>query len=101
MNKDNDNNISYFVLTLVGFIGIIIGCILGYLDCKNEYKNKKFEYPTPVEKERIDTLYIVRDSLINNVKYLDSIKHDTITKVYNLNDSTTVQLFFKLVSNKY
>lgn len=79
-------------------IGFFIGAAIGYLDCKHEYNNKKPDVPTPVEKEVIDTLYLTRDSLIYRTKYLDSIKYDTIEKVYKLNDSNTLHLFLQLVS---
>lgn len=74
-----------------------LGYTWGYFDAKTKY-NHKIDIPTPIEKEVIDTLYITRDSLIYRTKYLDSIKHDTIEKVYKLNDSTTLQLFIQLVS---
>lgn len=79
-------------------IGFFLGAIIGYIDCKHEYKNKKVDPPTPVEKEIIDTLYITRDNIITKVKYLDSIKYDTIEKVYVLNDTASINLFYKLVS---
>lgn len=53
---------------------------------------------TPVEKNDVDTVYIIRDSLIYKDKYIIQTKHDTIEKVYNLNDSATLELFYKLVS---
>lgn len=74
-----------------------LGYTWGYFDAKTKYNNKT-NIPTPVEESRIDTLYLTRDSLIYRTKYLDSIKHDTIEKVYNLNDSITLQLFLQLVS---
>lgn len=59
-------------------------------DCNNN--------TTPVEKNVIDTLYLTRDNIITKVKYLDSIKYDTIEKIYVLNDTASVELFYKLVS---
>lgn len=53
---------------------------------------------TPVEKDVIDTLYLTRDKIITKVEYLDSIKYDTIEKIYVLNDTASVELFYKLVS---
>lgn len=74
-----------------------LGYTWGYFDAKTKY-NHKINIPTPIEESRIDTLYITRDSLIYRTKYLDSIKHDTIEKVYKLNDTATLKLFLQLVS---
>lgn len=90
--KLNDTIPLGFVLALLIIFGG--GIYLGY---KSNEKESPI-IPTPVEESRIDTLYITRDSLIYRTKYLDSIKHDTIEKVYNLDDSTTLQLFLQLVS---
>lgn len=75
--------------------GFLIGVVVGELNCNKE---SVVEYTSPVEKEIIDTLYITRDNYITKVKYLDSIKYDTIEKVYILNDTASVELFYKLVS---
>lgn len=75
-------------------LGFLIGLGLGLKQNKKTIVN----IPTPVEKSVIDTLYIKHDSLIYRTKVLDSIKHDTIQKVYNLSDSATLQLFLQLVS---
>lgn len=87
----------FIILTfaLIG-VGILIRLLLGY-DIDGKCPDD-FEYPTPVEKEIIDTLYITRDNIITRVKYLDSIKYDTIEKIYVLNDTASVELFYKLVS---
>ena len=74
-----------------------LGYTWGYFNAKTKY-NHKTDIPTPVEKEIIDTLYITRDSLIYRTKYLETIKHDTIEKIYRLNDSSSIDLFLQLVS---
>ena len=83
-------------------IVLIILAIAGsyYRGVKDGYykRGKEINPPTPVEKEIIDTLYITRDNIITRVKYLDSIKYDTIEKIYVLNDTASVELFYKLVS---
>lgn len=67
----------------------------GYNDCLQELKDK---YSTPVERIVIDSIYITRDSIIERTKYIKVIQHDTIEKVYNLNADSTLDLFYKLVS---
>lgn len=94
--KNNNGDIGTFFIGVC--IGFFIGAAIGYLDCKHEYNNKKHDIPTPIKKEVIDTLYITRDSLIYRTKYLETIKHDTIEKVYKLDDTSTLDLFYKLVS---
>lgn len=67
----------------------------GYNDCLQELKDK---YSSPVERIVIDSFYITRDSIIERTKYIKVIQHDTIEKVYNLNADSTLDLFYKLVS---
>lgn len=89
-------NTKYFIG--IGFvIGFFIGVITGYIHCK-QHPEEIINPITPHRKEVIDTLYLTRDSLIYRTQYLDSIKYDTIEKVYKLNDTSTLELFYKLVS---
>lgn len=81
-------------------IGFIISCKnkaynKGYSDCLQELKDK---YSSTVERIVIDSFYITRDSIIERTKYIKVIQHDTIEKVYNLNADSTLDLFYKLVS---
>lgn len=79
-------------------IGVLVGFLIGLGISSKCHKETKSDIPTPVEKSVIDTLYLRRDSLIYRTKYLDSIKYDTIEKVYKLNDTATLKLFLQLVS---
>lgn len=56
--------------------------------------------PTPVERNDIEELLVTRDSLINEIDKLDSIKNEKITEIYNLDNDSTIKLFYKLVSNR-
>lgn len=94
MKNKRENIIGAIVASVACIITFALGYFAGYYN----NKNKKPDIPTPVEKEIIDTLYITRDSLIYRTKYLDSIKYDTIEKVYKLDDTSTLDLFYKLVS---
>lgn len=83
---------------IIGWIiGLIIGIII-YIFWYNNHSKEEIDTPTPVEKNVIDTLYLTRDNIITKVEYLDSIKYDTIEKIYVLNDTASVELFYKLVS---
>ena len=92
MKKIWDNPTTYFI------VGALVGFLIGFSLGHKTNKETTVYVPTPVEKEVIDTLCITRDNYIKQVEYLDSIKYDTIKKVYNLNDTTSLHLFYKLVS---
>jgi hypothetical protein len=90
MNKDFRG---YFICVLIGIVfGAMVAYILTPIKVKEVYKT------TPVEKNIHDTLYIRHDSIIYRTKYIREIQHDTIEKVYTLDDSSSVDLFYKLVS---
>ena len=90
--------VAFLLIATPAIIGYLIGHNKGYKKGKAE---GKFNYTPPVEKNVIDTLYITKDSLINKVKYLEVIKHDTIEKVYYLDDTATLLLFYQLVSDQH
>lgn len=52
---------------------------------------------TPITT-KVDTLYITNTEIKYKIRKIDSIKYDTIQKIYNLNDSATVKLFYELCS---
>lgn len=92
MKKIWDNPATGFI------VGALVGFLIGFGLGHKTNKETTVHVPTPVEKSVIDTLYITRDSLIYVTQYLDSIKYDTIEKVYKLDDTSTLDLFYKLVS---
>ena len=103
-NLFKKNNIGSVIILIIVCILINIGIIIsyknkgykeGYNQCLQELKDK---YSTPVERIVIDTLYVTRDSIIYKTKYITKIQHDTIEKVYNLDNSGTIDLFYKLVN---
>lgn len=76
-----------FVLFLV-FSGIKI--------CSNSFK-KNEEVSTPVERYKIDSIAKENDKLIIEVKSLDSIKNEKVSKVKSLDNDSTLRLFYKLI----
>ena len=64
------------------------------------YTVKVLDDTSPVRRNEINELLITRDSLINEINCLDSIKNEKIIEIYNLDNDSTVKLFYKLVSNK-
>ena len=101
---DKYGNVIVAILIL-GVIPLFLTIASGYLGYNLGYKKgknqKEIIYTPPVEKEVIDTLYITRYKIINKIQYLETVKHDTIQKVYILDDSSTLELFYKLVSEQY
>ena len=77
---------------------IIIGVILYVVLFL--YAIKELNRTTPVERNEIEELLITRDSLINEINELDSIKNEKVIEIYNLDNDSTIKLFYKLVSNK-
>jgi len=77
---------------------IIIGAIVYILIIL--YTVKVLDDTSPVRRNEINELLITRDSLINEIDELDSIKNEKIIEIYNLDNDSTVKLFYKLVSNK-
>jgi hypothetical protein len=99
-NWIKDNSVIFNLLAVLAFILIITAFVNqaykdGYDSCLQELKDK---YSSPVERIEYETLYITRDSIIERTKYIKDIQHDTIEKVYNLNADSTLDLFYKLVS---
>lgn len=84
------------LINILIIIGAILYFVIPIIMC---FYNKKIVCnTTPVEEIRVDTLYIVRDSIINKVEYIKTIEYDTIEKIYNLDDTASIKLFYKLVS---
>lgn len=80
------------------YIGIAIGCFVSVLlmSLLDTYNTKQENIP--LVEHKTDTLYITKDSIIHNIEYIKIIQHDTIEKIYNLDDTTSVKLFYELVS---
>lgn len=99
MKKIWDKYKEFILYYIVLFVVIASIAAIGYFAGYNKgKKQREVIYTSPVEKKVIDTLYITRQEYITKIEYLEVIKHDTIEKVYMLDDSSTVELFYKLVS---
>lgn len=62
------------------------------------YKEDIISIPKAPITTKVDTLYITNTEIKYKIRKIDSIKYDTIQKIYNLNDSATVKLFYELCS---
>jgi len=85
----------YTIVSIVIFIVIFgLGVFCGY----SIKKEKTVETIRPIEKNIIDTLTVTNTEIKYRIKYLDSVKYDTIAKIYALDDSSSVKLFIELCS---
>lgn len=90
----------WIIITIL--IALLAGCIIGVVIKQNEIR-------TPAEYQLIDTSYnnvildsieyhiIKKDSTIKKIKY--QMKYE-INKVYTLDDSATVKLFYRLCTSE-
>lgn len=91
---------NYIIGFIIGFYvgSIAIRALLNYDNKAYDntiYDNTIYEQPT---LPNLDTIYITKDSIINNIKYITKTQYDTIEKVYNISDTASIELFYKLVS---
>lgn len=82
------NNVYFEVLGLIS-IGCIVGFFIGLAVTVNTN--------TPVEEIEIDSLELTIDSLKNNIKTLDSIRDVKIKEVKELDNDSTLSLFYELL----
>lgn len=87
---------------IIILIALLVGCIIGVVIKQNEIR-------TPAKYQLIDTSYnkvildsieyriIEKDSTIKKIKY--QMKYE-INKVYTLDDSATVKLFYQLCTSE-
>lgn len=89
-------------IIIITLIALLVGCIIGVIIKQNEIR-------TPAEHQLIDTSYnkvildsieyriIEKDSTIKKIKY--QMKYE-VNKVYTLDDSATVKLFYQLCTSE-
>lgn len=89
-------------ITIIILIALVVGCIIGVVIKQNAVR-------TPAEYQLIDTLYnkvvldsieyhiIEKDSTIKKIKY--QMKYE-VNKVYTIDDSATVKLFYRLCTSE-
>lgn len=87
-------NISLFEY-IIGLL-LIVSIVLWFFFPR--YKEDTGNIPIVPITTKVDTLYITNTEIKYKIRKIDSIKYDTIQKIYNLNDSATVKLFYELCS---
>ena len=86
----NDKLTIINIVLIIFVIGFVFGGLIGH------YSSRQIS--SPVEKDKIDSLVIQRDSIKLKVENLDSIKDAKIIEVSTLDNDSTLKLFYKLVS---
>lgn len=84
-------------------VAIVLLCltlILSVIGCFKKCTDEMTEVITsPVEERIIDSLHKDNSKLVIEVKHLDSLKHVETIEVKNLNNDSTLGLFYKLIRN--
>lgn len=90
------------VLEIIFVLYIIFLFLLGIWNMNIFLNNRNNNTIQPTMKPNtninIDTIYLKKDTIIYKIKQIKEIQYDTIEKVYNLNDTATINLFYKLVA---
>jgi hypothetical protein len=90
------------ILEIIFVLYIIFLFLLGIWNMNiflNNRNNNQIQ-PTinPNTHINTDTIYLKKDTIIYKIQRIKEIQYDTIEKVYNLNDTATINLFYKLVA---
>lgn len=89
MKIDIDNrwiSFGFFIISVILFVIVV---------CLSSRKTSKTS--TPVEEIQIDSIERVNNKLIIEAEILDSIKDVEKDKVFNLNNDSTLKLFYELL----
>lgn len=90
------------VLEIIFVLYIIFLFLLGIWNMNIFLNNRNNNQIPPTTKPNTyintDTIYLKKDTIIYKIQRIKEIQYDTIEKVYNLNDTATINLFYKLVA---
>lgn len=94
--EDKKEILIRFIIGIFLIIIVVLSCIIcSQRRTINELKKTTF----PVEDIHIDSLNRVNTKIIIETEILDSIKDVEKNKVSNLNNDSTIKLFYKLIRN--
>lgn len=90
------------VLEIIFVLYIIFLFLLGIWNVNIFLKNRNNNQIQPMTKPNThintNTIYLKKDTIIYKIQRIKEIQYDTIEKVYNLDDTATINLFYKLVA---
>ena len=92
MKKIDLNKLSKLDIILITLIIFSIGYVIGYFVHK-----ANSTISSPVEIIRIDSLNNTNKDIHNKIKQLDSIKNEKVIEVKNLDNDSTLRLFYQLI----
>ena len=89
MKCKNINNLT--IITIVIILLIVLVVLVNHLPFKNT------QTTSPVESSKIDSITKDNNKLIIKVKHLDSIKNAKSIEIKNLDNDSTLKLFYQLI----
>lgn len=92
MKKIDLNKLSKLDIILITLIIFSIGYVIGYFVHK-----ANSTISSPVEIISIDSLNNTNKDIYNKIKQLDSIKNEKVIEVKNLDNDSTLRLFYQLI----
>ena len=92
MKKIDLNKLSKLDIILITLIIFSIGYVIGYFVHK-----ANSTISSPVEVISIDSLNNTNKDIYNKIKQLDSIKNEKVIEVKNLDNDSTLRLFYQLI----
>lgn len=92
MKKIDLNKLSKLDIILITLIIFSIGYVIGYFVHK-----ANSTISSPVEMISIDSLNNTNKDIYNKIKQLDSIKNEKVIEVKNLDNDSTLRLFYQLI----
>ena len=75
------------IIFVASIFSILIGLGIDYHNNSNQVK----------ENNKVDSITKVNKTLIIEINHLDSIKNEKVIKVKELNNDSTLKLFYKLI----
>ena len=90
-------NVYYYLMKkwIVNFLCLIVGFIIGYLVFN----------PTTEEQQEIrevtirDSIYVINDSIIEKIKYVDRIYEKEVSNIISSSDSVNLSIFSEYIDN--
>lgn len=92
------NNVKPIVINWFFNIIFVLAVITSICLCIYIFTKDNNETTSPVEKDKIDSLTTENIKITIEVEHLDSIKNAKIIEVKNLDNDSTLKLFYKLIS---
>lgn len=90
-------NVYYYLMKkwIVNLLCLIVGFIIGYL-----VFNSSIKEPSEIKEVTIrDSIYVINDSIIEKIKYVDRIYEKEVSNIISSSDSVRLSIFSKYIDN--